>query len=141
VRCSKGKAKRRKIAKVAKNVAAMKGGRVFMDISSINVKSKGGNKFWLLLQDELTNCIWSFFLKQKSDLTIYECNWLQRTKKDGIKNQILRCDNAGENKSLQHKIDTTPDFHIHFENTAPYNSEHNVQLKENFKHYVVKLAP
>jgi hypothetical protein len=55
--CAKGKAKRKKIAKVAKNVATMKGGRIFMDISSINVKSKGGNKFWLLLQDEFTNCI------------------------------------------------------------------------------------
>jgi hypothetical protein len=47
--CAKGKAKRKKIAKVAKNVATMNGGRIFMDISSINVRSKGGNKFWLLL--------------------------------------------------------------------------------------------
>jgi hypothetical protein len=36
--CAKGKAKRKKIAKVAKNVATMKGGRIYMDISSINVK-------------------------------------------------------------------------------------------------------
>jgi hypothetical protein len=50
-------AKRNKIAKVAKNVATMKGVRIFMEISSINVKSEGGNKFWLLLQDEFTNCI------------------------------------------------------------------------------------
>jgi hypothetical protein len=42
--CAKGKTKRNKIAKVAKNVATMKGGSVFLDISSINVQSKGGNK-------------------------------------------------------------------------------------------------
>jgi hypothetical protein len=68
--CAKGKTKRKKIAKDAKNIATMKGGRIFMDISSINVKSKGGNKFWLLLQDELTSCLWSFFMKHKSDLTM-----------------------------------------------------------------------
>jgi hypothetical protein len=61
--CAKGKAKRKKIAKVAKYVATMKGGRIFLDISSIYVQSKGGNKYWLLLQDDFTNCIWSFFLK------------------------------------------------------------------------------
>jgi hypothetical protein len=83
----------------------MKGGRIFMDISSINVQSKGRNKFWLLLQDEFTSCIWSFFLKHKSDLTMYVWNWLQRTKKEGIKIQIIRCDNGGENKSLQSKIE------------------------------------
>jgi hypothetical protein len=93
----------------------MKGGRVFLDISSINVQSKGGNKYLLLLQDKFTNCIWSFFLKQKSDLTHHVWNWLQKTKMDGIKVQIIRCDNAGENRSLQQKIDTTPAFHIHFE--------------------------
>jgi hypothetical protein len=59
--CAKGKAKRKKIAKVAKNVATMKGGRTFIYISSINVKSKGGYKF--------TNCVWRFFLKHISDLT------------------------------------------------------------------------
>jgi hypothetical protein len=83
--CAKGKAKRKKIAKVAKNVATMKGGRIFMDMSSINVRGKGGNTFWLLLQDEYTSCIWSFVLKQKSDLTMYVWNWLQRTKKEGLK--------------------------------------------------------
>jgi hypothetical protein len=72
--CAKGIAERKKIAKVAKNVATMKVGRIFMDISSINVKSKGGNKFWLLLQDAFTSCIWSFFLKQKSDVTMYVWN-------------------------------------------------------------------
>jgi hypothetical protein len=41
--CAKGKAKRKKIVKVAKNVATMKGGSIFFYISFINVQSKGGN--------------------------------------------------------------------------------------------------
>ena len=74
--CAKAKSKRKKIGKIAKNNATKKGERIFMDISSINVKSKGGNKFWLLLQDEFTDCIWSFFMKKKSDLTNHVWNWL-----------------------------------------------------------------
>jgi hypothetical protein len=35
--CAKGKAKKKKIAKVAKNVATMKGERILMNISSMNV--------------------------------------------------------------------------------------------------------
>jgi hypothetical protein len=97
----------------------VKGGRVFLYISSINVQSKVGNKLWLLLQDEFTDCIWRFVLKQKSDLTHHVWNWLQKTKKDGIKVPIIGCDNADENWSLQQKIDATTDFHIHFEYTAP----------------------
>jgi hypothetical protein len=54
ISCAKGNAKRKKIAKVAQNIATMKGGRIFTDISSINVKIKSGNKFWLLLQDAFT---------------------------------------------------------------------------------------
>ena len=57
--CAKGKAKSKKICKVAKNPATKKGERIFMDISSINCKSKGENKFWLLLQDEFTDCTYS----------------------------------------------------------------------------------
>jgi hypothetical protein len=47
-------------------------------------------------------------------------NWLQRTKKEGTKIQIIRCDNAGESKSLENEINTTPDFSTHFEYTASY---------------------
>jgi hypothetical protein len=49
ISCAKGKAKIKKIAEVAKNVATIKGGRIFMDISSINVQSKGGNKILVII--------------------------------------------------------------------------------------------
>jgi hypothetical protein len=111
-----------------------------MDISSISAKSKGGIKFGLLLQDEFTSCIWSLFLKHKSDLTMYVWNWLQRTKKQGIKIQVTRCDNGGENKSLQDKIDTTPDFNTHFEHTAPYTPEQNVSIERKFQTFYGKTS-
>ena len=131
--CAKGKSKRKKIAKVAKNNATKKGERIFMDISSINVKSKGGNKFWLLLQDEFTDCIWSFFMKKKSDLTDRVWNWLEQCKKHGYIIENIRCDNAGENLSLRDKINSTPQFNIKFELTAPYTPEHNGTIERKFQ--------
>ena len=66
-----------------------------MGISSINDKSKGGNKFWLLLQNEFTDFVWSFFVNEKSDLTSFVWKWLKKCKKeDGITIQHIRCDNA-----------------------------------------------
>jgi hypothetical protein len=85
------------------------------------------------LQDKFTDCIWSFFLKQKSDLTHHVWNWLKKTTKYGITIQFERCDNAGENKSLQPKIDTTPDFHNQFEYTAPYTPEQNGTIESKFQ--------
>ena len=131
--CAKAKSKRKKIGKIAKNNATKKGERIFMDISSINVKSKGGNKFWLLLQDEFTDCIWSFFIKKKSDLTQYVWTWLETCKKEGIVIQTIRCDNAGENLALKSKINSTPQFNIKFELTPPYTPEHNGTIERKFQ--------
>ena len=131
--CAKGKAKRKKINKVVKNPATKKGERIFMDISSINVKSKGGNKFWLLLQDEFTDCIWSFFMKKKSDLTSFVWKWLKKCKQDGITIQHIRCDNAGENISCQQFLTADPLFNIKFEYTAPYTPEQNGTVERKFQ--------
>jgi hypothetical protein len=49
--------------------AVMLGERIFVDISSINQVSYGGAKFWLLVQDEYTDYLWSFFLSTKSEQT------------------------------------------------------------------------
>jgi hypothetical protein len=56
-----------------------------------------------------------------------------KDKERRIKIQIIRCDNAGENKSLQNKINTTPDFIIHFEYTAPYTPEQNGTIERKFQ--------
>ena len=50
------------------NQASKLGERIAIDISSVKSISYGGSKFWLLLQDEYTGYLWSFFLSAKSEL-------------------------------------------------------------------------
>jgi hypothetical protein len=44
------------------------GGRINIDISSVQNTSYGGANFWLLIQDDFTSYLWSYFIKAKSDL-------------------------------------------------------------------------
>jgi hypothetical protein len=49
--------------------AVMLGERIFIDISSIKQVFYDGDKFWLLVQDEYTDYLWSFILSTKSEQT------------------------------------------------------------------------
>ena len=80
------------------------GERVSIDISGVRTTSYGGAKFWLLLQDHYTDYIWSFFLSAKSELPTVLYNWVKDFQKTyGTTIKTIRCDNAGENKSLRKK--------------------------------------
>ena len=50
--------------------------------------------------DEATKFKWSFFVKNKSDLTGEVIKLLRQLKTNGIETKFIRCDNALENKSL-----------------------------------------
>ena len=92
---------------------------LYMDISSIKAISIGGSKFWCLLVDEATKMKWSFFLKEKSDLSDKIGIFLKDFK--GIYNREVRfiwCDNAGENKALETAC-KEQGLSIIFEYTAP----------------------
>ena len=67
--CALSKAKQKNLNKNLVPRATKKGEQFFMDISLIKYESLGKAKFWLLLIDDATNYCFSFFMKQKSDLT------------------------------------------------------------------------
>ena len=56
--------------KKMKKLPTRPGYRVFMDICSFKQVSRGGNRHWLIVVDEFSDCTHSFFLNRKSD-TIY----------------------------------------------------------------------
>ena len=92
------------------------GEKIHMDITSVNYTSFGGAKFWLMLQDSFTSFVWSFFLKQKSDLATTVISWLQVfTKQFNHSIKKIRCDNAGENKALESQLQQHETFKIQFE--------------------------
>lgn len=131
VNCVMAKAKRKKINKINTSRATKKGGRLVIDIASVNTKSLGGNNFWLLHIDEFTKMKWSFFLKQKSDLPETVLKFIINEEKNDTKFEIIRCDDSGENKKLQELIDST-NLKIKFEFSGPWVPQRNGMVERGF---------
>ena len=112
--CSTANARKQPIAKSTDSPSTKKGERVYIDISSIKIKSFGGNKFWLLALDDCTGKSWSFFLKHKDDQVEVLVKFLLEMQKNHTPVLILRCDNAGENNSLQDEISKHPTLQVTF---------------------------
>ena len=66
--CAKAKIRQRNIPKrKIKQLPTRPGYRIFIDISSFKHTSRGGNRHWLIVVDEFSDCVHSFFLNKKSD--------------------------------------------------------------------------
>ena len=79
---------------------------MYLDISSMKDESLGVRKHWVMLVDQDTRCKHSFFLKKISDQVDMVSSWLKGLKqKYKIQVNLIRCDNAGENKKLEEKCD------------------------------------
>jgi hypothetical protein len=131
--CALSKAKIKNIPKTADNKAKAKGERIFIDIASVQSVSMGGAKFWLLIQDEYTDYVWSRFLSQKSDVSNVMITWLKEIKKEAnVEVKIIRCDNSGENRKLMENLLSEKDLNIKFEFTAPYTPQQNGKIERKF---------
>jgi len=109
------------------------GERLFIDISSVKSKSLGGLKFWLLIIDDATDFCWSFFLKKKGDLSKIVRELINDLKAKIQKTvKYIRCDNAGENKSLE-KDAKRDGLGIQFEWTAQGTPQQNGRVERKFK--------
>jgi Reverse transcriptase (RNA-dependent DNA polymerase)/gag-polypeptide of LTR copia-type len=115
------------------NKAVSKGERISIDISSVQQVSYGGAKFWLLIQDEYTDYIWSYFLSAKSELATTFITWVKNFQKDhGVQVKYLRCDNSGENQALQQELEQDNELNITMEFTAPYTPQQNGSIERKF---------
>jgi len=70
---------------------------MFIDISSIQTKSIGGSKYWLLVLDDTTGYCWSLFLKSKDKVSEKIIELVKEQHQMQVK---IRCDNADENNSV-----------------------------------------
>ena len=74
----------------------------FFTISSPSSPTFGGKNHWVLAVDDSNNFIWSFFLKEKSDLVDIMSDFINNLKnKYNLHVQYLCCDNAGENVAFK----------------------------------------
>ena len=66
--CAQAKIRQANVPK-KKKLPTRPGYRVFIDICSFKQVSRGGNRHWLIVVDEFSDCSHSFFLTRKSDQT------------------------------------------------------------------------
>ena len=130
--CALSKARQKNLNKDLILRATKKGERLFMDILSIKCENLGKAKFWLLLIDDATDYCFSFFMKQKSDLSKIVQDFVNNLKAQyGIKVGIIHCDNAGENKKLE--ANSKKDgLGLKFEYTAPNTPQKNIRVERKF---------
>ena len=105
-----------------------------MDISSVKQRSYGGSKFWCLIINQHTGMKWSIFLKKKSDLADKIIPFLKNLhEKDKVIIQNIRCDGAGEHKTLKEKCKgTTGLAHIEFKFTPCDTPQYNGTFERAF---------
>jgi hypothetical protein len=131
--CSLGKIHVKNFGHNNSNKATYKGEQISIDISSVQNISFGGAKFWLLIQDEYTNYLWSYFLSAKSELSNIVQAWIklfQKTHNTTVK--YICCDNAGKNTTLQKDLEADESINVQFEFTAPYSPQQNGKVKQKF---------
>ena len=89
-----------------KKLPTRPGYRVFIDICSFKQVSRGGNRHWLIMVDEFSDCTNRFFLNRKSDQIKIMPMWIKGlSNKYKIEIKRIRLDNSGENKCLQKECD------------------------------------
>ena len=103
-------------------------------IDTSSVKNKANNrigKFWLLVVDEATSMKWSFFLKNKDAQVPLLTGFIKTLQNQNKKVKYIRCDNAGENISLQKALDAEG-MNIKFEFTARETPQQNGKVERAF---------
>ena len=82
--------------KKMKKLPTRPGYRVFIDICSFKQVCRGGNRHWLIVVNEFSDCSHSFFLSRKSDQIKLIPMWIKGlAKKYGIEIKRIRLDNSG----------------------------------------------
>jgi hypothetical protein len=130
--CLMGKAKRKKLKKQSLNRSERSGERFGFDISYLKNSSFGGSKFWLLVVDEATSMVWSYFLRRKSETQKAMLEFIQTMKSQNTdRAKYIRCDNSPENKKLASEV-LKKGLDVVFEFTAPGSPEENGKVERTY---------
>lgn len=129
--CTIAKAKQKNVVKASKHVPAEKPNeRIYLDIATIK-KPEGSfpmstNNVWRIMVDECTQMKITDFFPSKSGMVEPTCAKLNKWKQAGMPVKYIRMDNAGENKKLKERADSSDwKLGINFEFTARDTPQHN----------------
>jgi hypothetical protein len=137
--CALSKADQKKFSTISEHKATKVGERLYMDISSVNTHTFGGNKYWLLVVDELSDMCWSYFLHAKSDLSNHMLSLITKLNNmQHVNAKYIRCDDAGENWTFQRKS-VVALFNLTFEYTGPGSPQYNGIVERKFATLYVRV--
>ena len=77
------------------------GEKIYLDLISHNKPSYRCSNNWILIEDSDTKQKWYFFTNSKGDSTENVASFLKKMKTMKKTVKIIRCDNAGEDKTLE----------------------------------------
>jgi hypothetical protein len=131
--CPKAKIRMKNIPNENDNITTKKGEFLLIDISWIGTATYAGNRYWLLVMDEYTKFLWSFFLKTKDETKHNVINLILDLQKDKIIKVTFICyDNSGENKDIQQENIQIPKIKIQFKFAAPDTPQQNGKIERQF---------
>jgi hypothetical protein len=112
--------------------------RIYLDIATIKKTKKGPKVYkgnWRIMVDERTQLQFSDFFDTKNRMVEDTCEQLHRWKQSGRGSEIIRLDNAGENKLLQQRLQSADwKLNIKFEFTARDKLQQNHLVELGFAH-------
>jgi hypothetical protein len=121
--CATGKARQKNVPTISDgHKAVVPNGRWFHDQSTIKPPDNisGTRRVWDMSVDEFTGCKFTEFYKTKNEYIETYCEALHRWKDRGKPVQVIRQDNAGENKAMQARAQSADwKLDITLEYTAP----------------------
>jgi hypothetical protein len=128
--CAAAKAKQKNVIKESEHQPTTKPGeRMFLDLASVKPRKDGPTTKkpnWRILVDEATQLKFSDFYDTKSGMVEPTCEKLHKWREAGKPVKYLRLDNAGENKKLQERSDSSDwKLNIEFEYTARDTPQQN----------------
>ena len=129
--CALAKSKQKRIKKESETKSKTRGERLYIDTSSIKTISFGGAKFWLLIVDDYSDMSWSYFLRAKSEVVTVMVQFINNLIVKNVHVKYIRCDNAGENMSLQKECEKKM-MGIMFEFTGPGSPQYNGRVERKF---------
>jgi hypothetical protein len=135
--CAAGKAKQKNLPKHDKD--DMKNGgktRIYLDIATVRPEKdqpKPTKSVWRIMVDERTQLKFSDFYKRKSDMVEPTCEQFKKWAHANKALQVVRMDNAGENKLLQKRSESKDwQLGITFEYTARDTPQQNSLAEVGF---------
>jgi hypothetical protein len=112
--------------------------RIYLDIATIKKTKKGPKVYkdnWRIMVDERTQLKFSDFFDTKNGMVEETCEQLRRWKESGRGADIIRLDNAGENKLLQQRSQSADwKLNVNFEFTARDTPQQNHLAELGFAH-------